>query len=270
MSGLKVFLSRMNGWALSLLLHGGVAAIAGLSVFTVHLSGGSGRSSGGASGTGMTTESFAATLRNSDESVVSGTMLPDLAQYSRLTSEETPLENVAEELPAPSIPFNVFSVGSFDPPVAHDSEIPPDPTIGHPGPVEGRTDKLPAAAGDGRPEGSAGAGGQGGSGGGDNSGNGAGEGSENGDGKMTGVYTPAPAYPSEARRRNIEGSVLVELAIASDGSCELRRIVQSSGFAAFDTAVERTVRAWKYLPASEDGRPAVSTRRMRFTFKLGQ
>jgi TonB family protein len=270
MSGLKVFLSRMNGWALSLLLHGGVAAIAGLSVFTVHLSGGSGRSAGGAGGTGMTTESFAATLRSSDEALVSGTMLPDVPQYSHLTSEKTPTDPAVEDVPPPSIPFDVFAVGSSETPVAHESDPNSDPHFGPPGSLEGRTTRLPATAGDGRPEGPAGSGGQGGSGGGNDSGDGSGDGGGTGDGKVTGVYTPAPAYPSEARRRNIEGSVLVELAIAADGSCAVKQIVQSSGFPAFDTAVEKTVRVWKYLPAAEDGRPTNTTRRMRFTFRLGQ
>ncbi len=82
--------------------------------------------------------------------------------------------------------------------------------------------------------------------------------------------TPPPAYPSDARRRNIEGSVLVELAIARDGSCEVRRVVESSGFVSLDEAVEKTVVQWKYRPADVDGRPESFTKRLRFTFRLSR
>jgi protein TonB len=268
MTGFKLFLSRMNGWALSLLLHGSVAAIAGLSIFSVHMGGGSGRSAGGSAGTGMTTQSFAATLRSGDEQVVSGTTLPDAPQFGRLTSEETPLEPVAEEVPVPTTPFDVFAVGSSEP-NATSAAQPPDPLSTRPGSFEGRATKLPAASGEGQ-EGSAGSGGQGGTGGGDDSGDGSGQGTGDGDGSATGVYTPAPAYPSEARRRNIEGSVLVELAIAADGTCAVRRIVESSGFSPLDEAVQSTVKHWKYRAADDDGRPENTTKRMRFTFRLGR
>src|SRR5204862_468731 len=88
-------------------------------------------------------------------------------------------------------------------------------------------------------------------------GNGKGEGEGTGEGNAVGIYTPPPAYPGEARRRNIEGSVLVELAIASDGSCAVRRVLESSGFSPLDDAVQSTVQRWKYRPASADGRPEI-------------
>jgi TonB family protein len=270
MTGFKLFLSRMNGWALSLLLHGGVAALAGISVFTVHMGGGSGRSAGGSDGSGMATPSFAATLRSGDEQVVSGTLLPDAPQFGRLTSEETPLDPITEELPVPVVPFDVFAVGSSEPAAPSAPQPPlPDPLSSRPGSFEGRTTKLPAATGEGQ-EGQAGSSGREGSGGGDDSGDGSGQGNIDGDGRATGVYTPAPAYPSEARRRNIEGSVLVDLAIAADGSCAVRRIVESSGFSPLDDAVQATVKHWKYRPADDDGRPENTTKRMRFTFRLGR
>jgi protein TonB len=268
MTGLKLLLTRMNGWALSLLLHGGVAVIAGLSVFSVQLSGGNGNGSGGSIGSGTMAETYGATVRNADEPTVSGTVLPDVAQYGRLNSEETPLEPVAEELPIPTVPFDVFAVGSSEPTAAPAAPSLADPLLSRPGSGEGRTSKLPAASGDGQQDSESATGANGGSGDGDSDGLGHGEGTEVGN--ATGVYTPAPAYPSEARRRNIEGSVLVELVIASDGSCAVGRVVESSGFTPLDDAVQKTVSYWKYKPASADGRPDTTTRRMRFTFRLGR
>jgi len=268
MLGAKPVLMRLNGWALSLLLHGGIALVAGASFLTVHVTGGSGRGSGGMEG-GMLTQSFAATLRDGDETVLSGTVLPDEPQYGRLTSDETTIESLIEELPIPNVSFDVFAVGSSQPERALSEPGPAEPLPTRPGTASDRTTKLPpaSAAGNGQ-EGNGGSAGMGGSGGGDDDGNGNGKGS--GDGNATGVYTPAPAYPTEARRRNIEGSVLVELAIASDGSCAVRQIVESSGFRPLDDAVEKTVAHWKYRSADDDNRPALTTKRIRFTFKLGQ
>lgn len=256
MTGLKLFLARMNGWALSLLLHGGVALLAGVSVFTTYIGGGSGRGSG-ASGISLT-PSFAATLRDGNEQILSGAVLPDTAHYGRLTEDTVP-EPIAEEIPIPPVLFDVFAVGSEEPAPVAPAFL--DPLQSRPGAVEGRTTKLPAPSAS-SDEGS------GGSSDGDDDGNGEGDGS--GDGEATGVYTPAPAYPKEARRRNIEGSVLVELAIASDGTCALQRIVESSGYRPLDDAVQNAVTHWKYRSSDEDGRPDTTTKRIRFTFKLGR
>jgi len=264
----KPFLARLNGWALSLALHGGIALVAGVSVFSVHVAGGSGRGSGGAEG-GIVTQSFAATLRDNDEPILSGTVLPDVPQYGHLTSDETTIDPVTEEPPIPTVPFDVFAVGSSEPARELPEPGPSEPLPTRPSASEGRTTKLPSAssAGNGQ-EGNNGSAGQGGSGGGDADGNGSGDGS--GDGNATGVYTPSPAYPNEALRRKVEGSVLVELAIAADGSCALRRILESSGFPPLDAAVEKTVCHWKYRSSEDDGRPGLTTKKIRFTFKLGQ
>ena len=142
MNGLNGFLARLNGWALSLALHGGIALVAGLSVFGVHVSGGSGTGSGGVLRAGLSTPSFAATLRSAEDQVVSGATLGDPPQFGRLTSEQTPLEPIAEELPEPSIPFDVFAVGSSDPVPAvplplSDRAFPPSSQ------AEGRASQLP-------------------------------------------------------------------------------------------------------------------------------
>jgi periplasmic protein TonB len=262
MSVLKLLLARLNGWALSLLLHGGVAALAALSVFHAQM-GGSGRSGDGGSGPMGVRDAYPATVR-SDEPVISGIVLPDVAQYPHLTSEDQPVEPLADQLPMPPVPFDVFAVGSSEPQPTIPEPV-PNPPSDLPVPSEARTVKLPPDLGNG---GDGGLTGDGGSGGGNGGGNGSGEGSQ--DGNATGVYTPPPRYPSDARRRNLEGSVRVELAIAADGSCALRRIVESSGYGSFDTAVEEAVKTWKYRPADEDGRPELITKVVRFTFKLGR
>jgi TonB family protein len=279
MTGLLRFLPRVQGWALSLILHGLVGGLAALSAFGVHLSSGGGSGSGdggGPTGGGRSYSSFPASIRF--EEVVSGEPVGDPSQYGHV-SDDTALDATADEVPAPTLPFDVFAVGATEP-----KPTPPvisDPLLSRPGGTADRGAKLPPSTegndGPGSDSDSApgnaensGVGGQGGTGGGDSGGEGRGQGSGVGDGNATEVYTPTPAYPSDARRRNIQGVVLVELAIASDGSCAVQRIVESSGCDSLDHAVEATCSRWKYRSADLDGRPTLMTKRVRFVFKLGE
>jgi hypothetical protein len=62
--------------------------------------------------------------------------------------------------------------------------------------------------------------------------------------------------------------VLAELVIASDGSAPCAR--SSKARRPLDEAVQKTVCHWKYRPSDDDGRPELTTKRIRFTFQLGQ
>lgn len=265
MTTLRRCLNRMGGWALSFVFHGAVAAFAALSVGGSQLEG-SGQGGDAGPGAPGAPTSFAVSFRGGDP-VIPGTLLPETAQYGPLSSEETAFEAEAEELPAPTIQYDVFAVGPR--PVKQGSSQAFDaPSPPRPGANAGRLTRLPAASSpgeeqDGRLDFAA-------SGGGPGEGRGTGSSAGSGDGQATGVYTPTPPYPGEARRQNIEGWVRVELAVAADGSCVLRRIIESSGVPLLDQAVEETVRRWKYRSAEEDGRPALTSVRVRFVFKLGR
>lgn len=275
MTRVEMVLAKANGWALSLILHGAVGALAAWSVFSSTTGGGSGWGSPGGAAGGGSKDTYEASVHS--EELVSGERLEDASQYGHVTEDVQEPEET-EEVPQPVLPFDVFAVGS--------SEIPPpqtppsvaDPLESRPAPASERAAKLPGAsehdgpgtekdspAGDAE---SAGSGGPGGSGGEGLGGSGKGEGTGTGDGKATEVYTPSPAYPSDARRRNIQGIVLVELAIEADGSCKFQRIVESSGCDSLDDAVARTVSHWKYRSAALDGRPEILTKRVRFVFRL--
>jgi protein TonB len=278
MKGLPALLAKLNGWALSLALHGLVLGLAALSVFGVQASGGSGSGTGGgAAGGGGGPDSFEATMQS--ENIVSGEPVGDPAQYGHLT-EEADLTVPTEEPPQPVLPFDVFAVGSTEPPAPQTPPVVADPLDSRPVRPPDAVAKLPAGSnqeGPGAesdsPAGTAkdsGTGGLGGSGGGTSGGEGSGQGSGVGDGNATEVYTPAPAYPSDARRRNIQGIVIVELVISSDGSCVAQKVVESSGCDSLDHAVTATVSHWKYRSAEIDHRPDQLTKRVRFVFKLGE
>lgn len=77
------------------------------------------------------------------------------------------------------------------------------------------------------------------------------------------VDAPPPDYPRLARRRGWEGSVLLELTLAADGSVHEVRVLESSARDVLDEAALGAVRTWRFVP----GR-AGRTARHRVTFQL--
>lgn len=82
------------------------------------------------------------------------------------------------------------------------------------------------------------------------------------------IINAPPEYPILARRRGFEGTVVISFDILLDGSTGNLDVAESSGHLLLDEAGLRAVRDWRFTPALKDGRPVVSSRRVRFTFKL--
>jgi TonB family protein len=61
-------------------------------------------------------------------------------------------------------------------------------------------------------------------------------------------------YTDEARRSKIQGTVLVELVVAADGSVANPRVVRSLD-AGLDEQAIKAVRQWQFTPGSKDGQP---------------
>ena len=61
---------------------------------------------------------------------------------------------------------------------------------------------------------------------------------------------PAPAYPMLARERGWEGTVRLNVHVEPDGHPSEVSIEHSSGHAALDDSALKTVRYWKFSPAS--------------------
>jgi len=65
---------------------------------------------------------------------------------------------------------------------------------------------------------------------------------------------PVPIYPIEARRRAEQGTVLLHVQVAADGSVARVEIAESSGFDALDESAIETVRTrWRFVPARREG-----------------
>ena len=86
--------------------------------------------------------------------------------------------------------------------------------------------------------------------------------------EATPLETPAPVYPEEARRANQQGVVTLEIRIDVNGLVESARVTGSSGSTLLDNAAVATVRRWKYKPATLEGQPRTSVRKVKFVFRL--
>jgi protein TonB len=82
------------------------------------------------------------------------------------------------------------------------------------------------------------------------------------------LSNPPPPYPAAARRRNVQGRVLVYAVVAPNGACARAEIRQSSGHPILDEAALEAVRAWRFVPATRDGSPVAAGVEIPIFFRL--
>ncbi|HUA77459.1 MAG TPA: energy transducer TonB [Acetobacteraceae bacterium] len=76
-----------------------------------------------------------------------------------------------------------------------------------------------------------------------------------------------PAYPPQAAQAGEQGSVILRVAVAPDGTGAVS-IAQSSGYALLDNAARTAVARWHFVPARRAGRPVPSTMLIRIRFLI--
>jgi len=59
-------------------------------------------------------------------------------------------------------------------------------------------------------------------------------------------HNPPPSYPLAARRRGIQGTVLVQIEVSEDGSVVACQVLESSGAALLDGAAIAAARKWRF------------------------
>jgi protein TonB len=64
---------------------------------------------------------------------------------------------------------------------------------------------------------------------------------------------PMPSYPALARRRGIEGKVVLDVLVSADGHALTVDIARSSGSSLLDEAARETIRRWRFRPAMRGG-----------------
>lgn len=81
---------------------------------------------------------------------------------------------------------------------------------------------------------------------------------------------PPPVYPLAARRRGIEGTVVVRAQIQEDGHCLQANLSKSSGHEMLDKAAVAAVKQWRFVPAKQGTQTITAWVEVPITFRLTQ
>ena len=81
---------------------------------------------------------------------------------------------------------------------------------------------------------------------------------------------PLPMYPRSARRRSLEGRLVLRVAIDAKGQVDNVEIAKSSGHAILDRAAETAVRRWTFEPGRRAGIPVRAALDIPVVFRLRQ
>jgi protein TonB len=79
---------------------------------------------------------------------------------------------------------------------------------------------------------------------------------------------PKPVYPAYARRRGIEGRVVLGVEVTAEGNASAVAVVESSGHDSLDAAALKVVRQWRFDPAVRDGGVVPSRVQVPILFRL--
>ncbi|MBE0477942.1 TonB family protein [Candidatus Aerophobetes bacterium] len=79
------------------------------------------------------------------------------------------------------------------------------------------------------------------------------------------MYEPEFTYPADMEKQGREGSGVVEVDVASDGSVVDVRIISAAGLPQFDQEIRRKARYYKFSPVDE---PGIKTYPGEFNFRL--
>jgi protein TonB len=78
-----------------------------------------------------------------------------------------------------------------------------------------------------------------------------------------------PDYPPQSKRLGEEGATILRLYITEEGRVAEAQIAKSSGFPRLDeAAVKHALRAWKFLPGTEGGKPVAMWYDFRVVWKI--
>lgn len=77
-----------------------------------------------------------------------------------------------------------------------------------------------------------------------------------------------PAYPLAARRRGIEGNVLLRAQISKQGTCLHAEIKRGSGSEVLDSAALDAVKKWRFVPARQGRETQVAWVEIPIAFRL--
>ena len=79
---------------------------------------------------------------------------------------------------------------------------------------------------------------------------------------------PKPVYPSSARRRGMQGMVLLQVNVSDEGAVTGIHIMRSSGFRVLDVAALNSVKRWRFMPARQGDSNVASSVQVPIRFVL--
>jgi len=82
------------------------------------------------------------------------------------------------------------------------------------------------------------------------------------------LETPPPPYPPSARRRGLEGRLVLRVTIDSSGRPASVTLLRSSGADSLDAAAREAVEGWRFRPARHEGQPIASDIVVPIRFQL--
>jgi protein TonB len=208
---------------------------------------------------------------------VAQTQPPKLPPARERAPRPAPVQREAKASPPPGLRNEPLgSAGSGSPGASPASATPVEATPQPVAPAEragvgplfahGDMPVAPGSGGSGEGEGTGGGRARAGTGvgAGGGTGPGRGGGSGNGTGSGSGIsarpiggYQVKPRYPESARRRGIEGTVLLKMRITAQGRVEDIQVVRSAGYPELDESAIEAVRRWRFEPARRNGTPVV-------------
>lgn len=81
------------------------------------------------------------------------------------------------------------------------------------------------------------------------------------------LYTQVPEYTKKARKKKLQGTVLLEGTVGTDGRTHDIRVLQPLDFGLSEQAV-KAFQAWKFEPGTRDGRPVPVLVQIEISFSL--
>lgn len=82
------------------------------------------------------------------------------------------------------------------------------------------------------------------------------------------LNNPAPFYPAAAKRKNIQGKVLIDVVVKTDGTPAQVQIARSSGHGDLDEAALEAIRQWRFIPAKNKGQAIQANVIVPIEFKI--
>lgn len=79
---------------------------------------------------------------------------------------------------------------------------------------------------------------------------------------------PPPVYPRVARRRNYQGTVMLDVRVTAMGTVAEVKVAQSSGYSVLDHSALNSVRNWRFEPARRGTRPIETWVQVPVRFEL--